>query len=76
MLTIAHRLDLLKLSADLAKAQTSNSQRASKPLATSTIEIFGSLRAILEDGNVLEDTNIGDVKSAMDIASDIEEYLD
>ncbi len=76
MLNITHRLDLLKLSADLAKAQATTAQDASIPLASTTIEIFKSLRALLEDGNVLEDTNISDVKSAVEIASSLEDYLD
>ena len=76
MLNITHRLDLLKLSVDLAKAQAATAQETTNPLATMTIENFKSLKALLEDGTVLEDTNISDVKSALDIANSLDEYLD
>ena len=76
MLSTTHRLDLLRLSADLAKAQATTAQNASSSLETTTIEIFKSLKALREDVTVLEDTNMSDVMSAVDIASSLEEYFD
>ncbi len=76
MLNIAQRIDLMKLSVDLAKAEAATAKENEMSLAKSATEIFAILRSVLEDGSVLDETNITDVKSVVDVASSIEELIE
>lgn len=76
MLNIAQRIDLMKLSVDLAKAEAGGAKGDDFSLAKAATEIFTTLKAVLEDGSVLGDTNIGDVKSVVDVASSIEDLIE
>ncbi|MEL7257379.1 MAG: hypothetical protein AAFN80_05970 [Pseudomonadota bacterium] len=76
MLNTAQRIDLMKLSVDLAKAEAAVMQGTDISLAQQATEIFGILRAVWEDGNVLDETNINEVKSVMDVASSIEDLIE
>ena len=76
MLNTAQRIDLMKLSVDLAKAEAAVIQGTDISLAQQATEIFGILRAVLEDGNVLDETNINEVKSVMDVASSSEDLIE
>ena len=76
MLNIAQRIDLMKLSVDLAKVEASAMTNNDRSLTKMATEIFSVLKAVLEDGSVLDETDINDVKSVMDVASEIEELID
>ena len=76
MLNVTQRIDLMKLSVDLAKAEASVIKNSEISLATTATEIFAVLKAVLEDGSVLDDTDIGDVKSVVDVASSLESLID
>ncbi|MEL6838384.1 MAG: hypothetical protein AAFP85_03780 [Pseudomonadota bacterium] len=76
MLNVAQRIDLMKLSVDLAKAEVNVTKNEDISLAKTATEIFAVLKAVLEDGNVLTDTDIGDVKSVVDVASSLESLIE
>ena len=76
MLNIAQRIDLMKLSVDLAKAEAGAASKENISLTKAAAEIFATLKAVLEDGSVLGDTNISDVKSVVDVASSLEELIE
>ncbi len=76
MLNVTQRIDLMKLSVDLAKAEANVIKNSEISLAKTATEIFAVLKAVLEDGNVLNDTDIGDVKSVVDVASSLESLIE
>ena len=76
MLNTAQRIDLMKLSVDLAKAEASVIKDSDISLAKAATEIFAVLKAVLEDGGVLDGADISDVKSVMDVASSIEALIE
>lgn len=76
MLNVTQRIDLMKLSVDLAEAEANFAKGDDIPLAKAATEIFAILKAVLEDGSVLDETNMTDVKSVVDVASSIEELIE
>ena len=76
MLNVTQRIDLMKLSVDLAKAEASVKKNTEVSLAKTATEIFAVLKAVLEDGDVLDDTSIGEVKSVVDVASSLEHLIE
>ena len=40
------------------------------------IDCYAKVKAAIESGGVLDDTNITDVKAVVDVASDVEEFLE
>ena len=76
MLNVAQRIDLMKLAADLAKADHPDQSRAETPVQDRVVEIFTALKAAVEAGSVLDDTDITDVKSAVDVVAGLEDLVD
>ncbi len=76
MLNVAQRIDLMKLSVDLAKAETAVLKNTDTPLVNRAAEIFGILKSVLEGESVLDDTDISEVKSVVDVASHIEDLIE
>ncbi|MEL6101937.1 MAG: hypothetical protein AAFV87_02150 [Pseudomonadota bacterium] len=76
MLNVAQRIDLMKLSVDLAKAETTVLKNADTPLVNRAAEIFGILKSVLEGESVLDDTDISEVKSVVDVAAHIGDLIE
>lgn len=72
MLTISQRIDLLKLAADLAKADRAD---AETPIAEQVTQIFETLRAAAETGDLLDATTVGDVDTALNVAVKIGDLI-
>ncbi|MEJ6402048.1 hypothetical protein [Yoonia sp. 2307UL14-13] len=67
MLNVTQRIDLMKLAVDLTKFENGDAD----PLPERAKHIFSIFKEAVEAGNALDDTNITDVKAAVDVASGI-----
>lgn len=76
MLNVAQRIDLMKLAVEVAKAELPGAGDMSPKLLDRAVDIFATIRSVVESGSALDDTNMNDVKTAVDIASELESLVD
>ena len=72
MLSTAQRIDILKIAVDLAKTARADQLERETQLSVQALEIYRSLKAEIEKANLLEDADMSDVKTAVDLASSID----
>lgn len=76
MLTLPQRLDLMKLATDIAKTKAGWSNNKPAKLEEDILSIYERLRPSVESGSAFENTSISDVKTAVDVASTIDGFLE
>ncbi len=76
MLTLTQRLDLMKLATDIAKTKASWSEEKPANLEEEVLSIFELLKPSIESGGAFENTSMSDVKTAVDVASTIDGFLE
>ncbi len=76
MLSLPERLDLLKLATDIAKTKAGWSEEKPARLEEEILSIFERLRPSIENGSAFENASMSDVKTAVDVASTIDGFLE
>ncbi|MEM1046569.1 MAG: hypothetical protein AAGL24_10470 [Pseudomonadota bacterium] len=76
MLTSAQRIELLKIAVDISKTAYAADSQKEKPLDTLVLAVFRKLKSEIESGDGLDDTNMSDVKAAIDVASSLDGIID
>lgn len=76
MLSSAQRIDVLKIAVDLAKAARPEQPDQVNHLEVQVLAIYRSLKAEIEKANLLEDADMSDVKTAIDVASSLDGFIE
>ncbi len=76
MLSSAQRIDVLKIAVDLAKAARPEQPDQVNQLEVHVLAIYRSLKAEIEKANLLEDADMSDVKTAIDVASSLDGFIE
>ena len=76
MLSSAQRIDILKIAVDLAKTTRLDQSEKEKQLDVQALEIYRSLKTEIEKTNLLEDADMSDVKTAIDVASSLDGFIE
>lgn len=76
MLNANQRLDLLRIALEISRSMQGASKAAIQSLDETTVDVFRKLRAELERGGALDDTNMSDVKDAIDVPSSLDDLID
>ncbi|WP_306115708.1 MULTISPECIES: hypothetical protein [unclassified Roseovarius] len=76
MLSTAQRIDILKIAVDLAKTARADQPEQESQLSVQALEIYRSLKAEIEKANLLEDADMSDVKTALNLASSIDGLIE
>lgn len=76
MLNITQRIELMRLSSEIAKAKFDWAETRTDALEDAVLVVFEKLRVVVEKDAEIDDTSMSDVKAAVDVVSEISGLLD
>lgn len=69
-----HCIDLLKISVDIGRSGKAQDTTDDAPLLDAVVAVYERLRDTISKDTVFAETNVNDIKTALDIAGDVIEF--